>query len=123
LRVEVGALKPSEMLEVGAAESSEKIRERVMKALRLQEERYSAIGIPHNSRLSPDMIKKFCPLDNDCERLLRLGMESKGYSGRAIHRMIRVARTIADLDGSEEIKLPHLAESIQFHSIERLDEL
>ena len=123
LRVEVGSLKPNEMLEVGGAESSKEIQKRVMAATKIQEVRYRPLRISSNARLSPDNIKINCSLNGDCERLLRRAIESKGYTARSIHRIIRVARTIADLDNSTDIRLPHLAESVQFHQIERLDEL
>lgn len=123
LRIEVGAVKSEDMTSSEKGESSEIIRARVIKARALQQKRCTHLKIKNNSEIKASHIKEVCPLDNEGQKILTLAMESKGYSARAYHRIIRVARTIADLDGSQNIRLPHIAEAIQHHRLDRLEEL
>lgn len=123
LRIEVPALKPDEMILRQAGEPSRSVRERIMNARTIQEERYKKLKVKNNSELAPSMIKDICPLDAESTRLLRLTMESRGYSARSLDRIIRVSRTIADLATSKDIRLQHLAEAVQHHRLDRLREL
>lgn len=120
LRVEVPTLKPDEMIEKNDSESSKEVRKRVVQARKRQEERFRDKKFKNNSRITAALIKELCPLDSESEKLLKLFMESKGLSARSLHRIIRVARTIADMDESKDIRLPHVAEAVQHHKIDRL---
>ncbi len=100
-------------------ESSAVIRERVSRAVIIQHERYAGTNIRFNSDIGVKDIDKYCHLGRKEEKLMREAFEKIGLSARAYHRMIRVARTIADLDGSEEIRTEHLSEAIGFRNIDR----
>lgn len=123
LRIEVSALKGHEMVSFAESEASEVVRERVLRTRRAQEVRYRGTGIRNNSELSPRLIKEICAIDAESTRLIRLTAESKGYSARSVDRILKVSRTIADLDDSKEIRLPHVAEAIQHHRLDRMQEL
>jgi magnesium chelatase family protein len=100
-------------------EPSEKIRERVLGAHRIQEDRFKGRKIYSNSHMPPRMIKKHCVLDNKGSMLIENAVEKFGLSPRAYHRILKVARTIADLDNRECICEPHLAEAIQYRSLDK----
>lgn len=115
-----------EMTEVGYAdiagkspgEPSSVVRDRVNAARELQRKRYADAGIYFNAQLPNALIKQFCRLDADSERLLRQGFHALKLSARAYHRILKVARTIADLEGIEQIRSPHIAEAIQYRSLD-----
>ncbi len=115
-----------EMTEVGYAdiagrsngESSETIRARVNAARRRQAERYRADGILFNAQLSNRMTEKYCKLESDAESLLKKAFASLKLSARAYTRILKVSRTIADLDMSDTIRAPHVAEAVQYRSLE-----
>ncbi|MCX5805723.1 MAG: YifB family Mg chelatase-like AAA ATPase [Proteobacteria bacterium] len=100
-------------------EPSEKIRERVLDARRIQEDRFKGRKIYSNSHMTPRMIKKYCAMDNGGSMLLENAVDKFGLSPRAYHRILKVARTIADLDNMEHIDEPHLAEAIQYRSLDK----
>jgi magnesium chelatase family protein len=104
---------------VAASESSETIRERVIKARAIQLERFAGDGVFSNSAMSPSQIRRFCALDADSENLLERAMLKQGLSARAHDRILKVARTIADLEASETIKSNHLSEAINYRSLDR----
>ncbi len=114
IQLEVPRLLPSELAESKRGESSREIRERVIKARKVQEERYKGTGIFSNSRLNPRMIKEFIPLKEEETNFLVNASETLGLTGRGFDRVLRVARTIADLEGERDVKLPHLAEALQY---------
>jgi len=100
-------------------ESSEKIRERVEAARTIQRSRFSANeasekGIYCNADMHNADIRMHCQLDQDCQNLMRAAMQQMHLSARAYHRMLKLARTIADLAFSEEISSTHLAEALQY---------
>ncbi len=97
-------------------ESSETIRERVEKVRRIQEERYRNLGWKFNARLGTAAIREFCPLGETEQKLMEMAFERMNLSARAYHRVLKVARTIADLDGEENIREPHLLEAIGYRS-------
>jgi len=102
------------------AESSEKVRERVVKARRIQETRFGGYNTVHcNAHMNTALVREFCRLDQDCRGLLRNAMDRLGLSGRAHDRVLKVSRTIADLEGSAVIAANHLAEAIQYRSLDR----
>lgn len=96
------------------AEPSAKIRERVVKARKIQSERYKEEGILTNSELSARMIKKYCKLDEQSTAMMKAAAQKFNLSGRKYNRILKIARTIADLAESENIKLEHLTQALQF---------
>ncbi|TAH63834.1 MAG: ATP-binding protein [Gottschalkiaceae bacterium] len=100
-------------------ESSKEIRERVNKARDIQVNRYKGENIFSNSQLSPKNINKYCKLDTKGKKLIKEAFERLGLSARAYNKVLKVARTIADLDGKENIESCHLAEAIQYRSLDR----
>jgi magnesium chelatase family protein len=120
LHIEVPAV-PFEKLSNGAkGESSAIIRERVVKTRNMQEKRFSAIPKLHyNAQLEPKLIEKFCSIDAQGQELLKKAMDKMGLSARSYSRILKVARTIADMEESKSILTQHLAEAIQFRSLDR----
>ncbi|NLW08675.1 MAG: YifB family Mg chelatase-like AAA ATPase [Firmicutes bacterium] len=114
LRIETPRLSHREILAEGAGESSAQIRERVVRARALQEERFAGTGIHCNAHMGPGEIKKFCRLGAEARRLLAGAIQHYGLSARGCDRLLKVARTIADLEGKEVINSAHLAEAIQY---------
>ena len=97
-------------------ESSEQIRERVMKARNIQLERYKGLGIYTNSELTPKLIRKYCKPDETALTLLKNATVKFNLSARAYDRLLKLSRTIADLDGEPEIKAHHMAQAVQYRS-------
>lgn len=114
LHVEVPRLKFEKLEEAGSSEKSSDIRERVEKARKIQNERFQNLDIFTNSEMSSNQIKEFCPLDEKCLALLRSAVSSLKLSARAYYRIIKIARTIADLASEANITQQHLAEAIQY---------
>lgn len=119
LHIEVPPVDYNALNSTGKEESSAKIRERVNKARKIQTERYAGTGITCNARLTPALLKKYCILSEDASKLLQASFDSLGMSARAYDRILKVSRTIADLDGSENIEMQHVAEALQFRSLDR----
>ncbi len=120
LHVEVTPVNFSELSSDRASEKSELIRERVIKAREVQVERFGNRPDLHaNAQMSPQMVRDLCKIDVAGQTLLKRAMEKLGLSARAYDRILKVSRTIADLGGSEDIKLEHLAEAIHFRSLDR----
>lgn len=120
LHVEVTPVNFSELSSDRPAEKSELIRDRVIKAREIQVERFGNRQDLHaNAQMSPQMVRDLCKINPAGQTLLKKAMEKLGLSARAYDRILKVSRTIADLAGSEEIKLEHLAEAIHFRSLDR----
>ncbi|QEM06907.1 YifB family Mg chelatase-like AAA ATPase [Mucilaginibacter rubeus] len=120
LHVEVTPVNFNELSSDRAAEKSELIRERVIRAREIQVERFGNRPDLHaNAQMSPQMVRDLCKINAAGQTLLKKAMEKLGLSARAYDRILKVSRTIADLSGSEEIKLEHLAEAIHFRSLDR----
>ncbi len=102
-------------------EGSAAIRERVVRAWEIQQKRLGPGRF--NSEMSPQDVKRFCILPQEAEEALEMAMERLSLSLRAVHRILKVARTIADLEGSESIKRIHLLEAIQYRRAEKLEEI
>ncbi len=103
-------------------EKSEVIRERVIKARKIQEERYKGFkGIHCNAQMTESMIREFAQPDAAGVEMLRMAMERMSLSARAYNRILKVARTIADLDGSQSLQVHHLAEAISYRNLDRGD--
>ncbi len=95
-------------------ESSKDIRERVIKARKIQENRFKGSNVYTNGKMTPKMIREFCKIPTEAENLLKLASERMGISTRGITRILKVARTIADLEGCRDILIHHVAEAIQY---------
>ncbi len=122
LHIEVTPVSFDQMTETRPTESSEVIRERVIAARIRQKERFESIeGVFNNAMMPGQMLKKVCHINAAGNLLLKRAMEKLGLSARAYDRILRVSRTIADLEGSEKIKVEHLAEAIQYRSLDRQD--
>ena len=120
LHVEVTPVPFNELSSAKNSDNSTVIRERVIKAREMQAERYkNNPGIYCNAQISSKMLKEICVIDNVGQNLLKAAMEKLNLSARAYDRILKVSRTIADLDGSEKIKPEHLAEAIQYRSLDR----
>jgi magnesium chelatase family protein len=120
LHVEVTPVAFGELSTTKTQVTSAQIRERVMKAREIQAERYKAHpGIYANAQMSSKMLKEICVIDSVGQNLLKLAMEKLNLSARAYDRILKVARTVADLDSSEAIQPEHLAEAIQYRSLDR----
>jgi len=114
LHVEVPRVKFEKLADEEVAESSKNIRARVQAARERQLERFSKLKILTNAEMSAQQLKTFCPVDATGQDLLRRAMDEYHLSARTYHRILKVARTIADLAGSEQILPQHLAEAIQY---------
>ena len=120
LHVEVVPVGFDEMTAQRKSESSEEIRKRVVAARLIQEERFKADGALYcNAMMPSSLVKKVCVISDAGRTLLKTAMERLGLSARAYDRILKVSRTIADLAGSDEIKVEHLAEAIQYRSLDR----
>ncbi len=121
LQVAVNRLKPEEILQQSQGESSSSIRERVITARERTFQRFQdEPQLKSNAEMQSRHIQKWCQLDNTGQSLLENAIRKLGLSARASDRILKVARTIADLAGSEEIKPPHIAEAIQYRTIDRM---
>lgn len=112
--IDVAPVKYEELEATRAVEKSGDIRERVVKARNIQLKRYKGFQIYSNSQLQPAMIERFCKLNEECRALLRKAFDKLGLTARSYNRVLKVARTIADLEEKENIELNHLAEALQY---------
>ena len=120
LHVEVVPVAYRDLSSKSGGESSAAVRERVIKARKIQEERYAEYPNIHaNAQMTSQLIQKYCELDEECRTILKNAMNRFGLSARAYDRILKVSRTIADLDASETIKPEHLAEAINYRSLDR----
>ncbi|MBN1288021.1 MAG: YifB family Mg chelatase-like AAA ATPase [Actinobacteria bacterium] len=120
LQVEVPRLSRYQLEERSSGEPSSVIRGRVSRARALQEERFSGSPVMSNSGMTHSMIERFCRLSKQSMQFLGNAVEKLGLSARSYDRALKVARTIADLEGSEKIKVEHLAEAVQYRNLERI---
>ena len=120
IHIEVPAVPVRELHGQGPApESSATIRARVLEARASQARRYHHDGIHTNAQLKPRLLKRYCGLDSAGQDLLEQAMARLGLSARAHGRILRIARTIADLAGSDKIDAFHIAEAIQYRTLDR----
>lgn len=120
LHVSVPSVEYEAMRRRTTPESSAEVKQRVDAARAMQAKRFAGTGITCNAHMTPAMLAEFCPLDSRCEALMRSAFERMGLSARSHDRLLRVARTIADLDGAEEIGVEHLSEAIQYRNTDIL---
>ena len=119
LHLEVPSLPSSDLLSHTQIETSKKIKERTVEARIRQQKRFSQTDIVANSHMNHRQIKEFCALDDDGKKLLKMAIDELGFSARAYDKVLKVARTIADLAGEEKICSSHIAEAIQYRSLDR----
>jgi magnesium chelatase family protein len=120
IHIEVPAVKVAELGQKRPGETSEAIRHRVVCARERQATRFTKrSGLFANADMQSKEIQEFCKIDSDGEGLLKMAMTKLGLSARAYDRILKVARTIADLGASDEIRPEHLGEAIQYRSLDR----
>lgn len=119
LMVEMPAVGYEDLQSTASGESSTEIKKRVVKAHEIQLQRYKKEGIFFNAQLNAAQVEKYCVLGEAEQKLLKAAFSSMDLSARAYHKILKVARTAADLDGSEEITVRHLAEVLQYRSLDR----
>ncbi|MCR5142454.1 MAG: YifB family Mg chelatase-like AAA ATPase [Ruminococcus sp.] len=119
ISVEVPAVDFEELSNARKGESSAQIRERVQKARDIQNERFKGTGISCNAGITPSLIDEVCHIDDDCREVLDRVFNMLGLTGRTYAKVLKVARTIADLDGSEQITRKHIIEASSYRDIDR----
>ncbi|MCM8756928.1 MAG: YifB family Mg chelatase-like AAA ATPase [Candidatus Omnitrophica bacterium] len=119
IHIEVTSLPASLLLKERQEESSDSIRQRVENARKIQAKRFEKEGIFFNAHMSPSQMRKYCSLTEEARSLLEKALSEMHFSGRAYDKIRKVARTIADLDSSETIQPHHIAEAIQYRSLDR----
>lgn len=119
IQIEVTGVKYQKLESNSKIESSKEIQKRVNVARQIQRKRYQNENIYSNSELTPQLIEKYCKIDTESKRILQIAFEKLGFSARAYGRILKVARTIADLAGSTEINKSHVAEAIQYRSLDK----
>jgi magnesium chelatase family protein len=119
IHLEVPSVPYKDLSAPGDGVGSAEILERVMRARKIQDERFQESGIHTNARMGTRHIRKFCKIDEDSGRLLEKAMEKFGLSARAHARILKIARTIADLEGEAPLGSSHVAEAIQYRTLDR----
>lgn len=119
IQIEVSPVKYKKLSNEAVIETSKEIKERVNLARKIQRKRYQDENIYSNSELSPKLIVKYCKLNENSKKILQTAFERLGLSARAYGRILKVARTIADLDGKENILEEHISEAIQYRSLDK----
>lgn len=119
IQVEVSPVKYKHLEQENKEETSNQIKRRVNNARKIQLKRYKEEGIYSNSQLTPKMLNKYCTLGKEEKVLLEKAFNNLGLSARAHGRILKVARTIADLDSKEKIEVAHIAEAIQYRSLDK----
>jgi magnesium chelatase family protein len=120
IHLEVPAVKYRALADQSGGEASEAVRERVDRARAVQRERFAQrLGVYANAHMAPRDIRTFCRVSDAAEALLRTAITRLGLSARAYHRILKIARTIADLDGAAELAPKHVSEAIQYRSLDR----
>ena len=119
IHIEVPSLRHKEIIGSQQSESSPEIKERVKKAHRIQKQRFNNENIYFNSHMNHKHIKKYCPLNEETQELLKTAMESLNLSARAYDKILKVARTVADLEKGDTIESSHISEAIQYRSLDK----
>ena len=119
IHVEVPPVEYKELSRVSPSESSDEIRKRVNQARRIQQQRFGDSGISCNARITPATLHEFCPMTEDASKVLQMAFDRLKLSGRAYDRIVKVARTVADLDGDEIIQSQHVMEAIHYRTLDR----
>lgn len=119
LKINVERVKFAELTDKSLEESSEEIKKRVDRARKIQQERFAGTKVRMNSKMTSKMINEYCKLDEQSENLMKLAFEKYKISARGYTRILKVARTIADLDESENIQLNHITEALAYRNIDK----
>ena len=119
IHVEVPPVEYKELSDSRPSESSQRIKERVNKARRVQQERFAGTGIRCNARITPATLHEFCRMTDDASRVLQMAFDRLKMSGRAYDRIVKVSRTVADLDGEDVISSQHVMEAIRYRTLDR----
>ena len=119
LQVEVPAVKYKDLASDFAGERSTNIRERVQRARHIQQERFAQAPIYCNANMESRHLREFCKVEDAAQELMRVAITQLGLSARAYDRILKVARTIADLAKSQTIEAEHVSEAIQYRSLDR----
>lgn len=119
VQIEVGSLTLEQLQKKSDGEKSEDIRRRVVAAREIMMKRYAGTGIYANAHLTPAMIREYCVLDDDASDVMKAAFERLGLSARGYDRILKLSRTIADIEGSETIKKHHVARAVQLRSLDR----
>ena len=120
IHISAEPIRYEELTDLEPGESSKSIRERVERVRKIQEERYRGTSIRFNGELTADQINRYCPLDEEEKMFMQRVYEQKELTARTYHKLLKVARTIADLEGEERIGMPHLAEAVSYRPDEML---
>ena len=119
IQIEVSPIKYEKLGKEEKTETSQEIKKRVNQARETQRKRYKEEAIFSNAALTPKLMEKYCKLDEESKKILEMAFEKLGLSARAYGRILKVARTIADLASSEQIQKNHIAEAIQYRSLDK----
>ena len=117
IQIKVQRLSDDELLNAKEAEKSADIRKRVIRAREIQQERYKNDNILTNSELNPKLIKKYCKIDDKTKQFLKNAINQFNLSARAYDRILKISRTIADIEQVPDIKMEHIAQALQLRSI------
>ena len=119
IHIEVQKVEFEQLADKRKGEQSDEIRRRVIIAREIQTNRYRDCDIHYNAQMGPREIEKFCELDDDSQKLIKTAMEKLNLSARAYDRILKVSRTIADLEEAEALNAAHISEAIQYRSLDR----
>jgi magnesium chelatase family protein len=119
IHIDVPAVKFKELASDALGESSADIRQRVVRARRVQLERFRGERIFCNAQMSPRLIRRYCAIDASSKSLLENAITRLGLSARAYDRILKVSRTLADMQGKESIEPEHVSEAIQYRTLDR----
>jgi magnesium chelatase family protein len=119
LHIEVPSVKYRALSDKEVGEISASIKQRVNKARDLQKKRFGSNGIVCNARMTEKQIRNFCQIDEEAHKLIEMAIEKLGLSARAVNRILKVSRTIADMEKKKNIEPAHVAEAIQYRSLDR----
>lgn len=119
IHIEVQKVEFEQLADKRKGENSTEIRNRVLRAREIQTARYRETDIHYNAQMGPKEIEKFCELDHSCQALIKTAMEKLNLSARAYDRILKVARTIADLEDHSVLNAAHISEAIQYRSLDR----
>jgi magnesium chelatase family protein len=120
IHIDVPAVKFKELASESAGETSAQVRERVVEARRIQIERFAGEGVYSNAQMGSRLIRKHCGIDTSSKAMLEETMTRLGLSARAYGRILKVSRTLVDLEGKEAIEAQHVSEAIQYRTLDRI---
>lgn len=120
IQCEIEAVPYEQLRDTQPGESSAVMRERVLRARAIQTARFQHSKLVHcNAMMTSKMVRQYCASDDDCDKLLEFTMNKLGLSARAYDRILKVARTIADIEGEQHIRKNHLLEAVSYRSLDR----